>query len=200
VAKELRVKILVERAAFHASILPKIKEQIIIEAGIYREREKPDANFDMDEFDPRDNNHCLFGQGFKGNGGHIGTLFAIADDNMKETRALMCRIPHPIWGNCTLLEIWAADHYTDYKDMVCEMFKYLSGETDEMPEFEIHFHPMIYYPEHVDRNARHAEREDLVMRGIALNMGVTGERYDELMAKRDAELEAKEAEEDDDEL
>lgn len=68
------------------------------------------------------------------------------DSDLSSYREAVGTISHKIWGNATLLEIWAADHYG--KDdvgtaMVLEVFKYCYGKRDTIPTVSFSVLPFL---------------------------------------------------------
>lgn len=98
------------------------------------EEESPEEM--VETFDPRNNETCYMGKGFKSNS-------EVTDYELAKYRQAIGTIPHPIWGRCTLLEIWGGDHFEDYNDMVVGAFKYGMGMQDQCPEITVHINPLF---------------------------------------------------------
>ena len=93
------------------------------------------------EFDPRNNSTCFMGHGFDHNGN--GMLEAWTSHDLKLYRGRIGTLPHKKWGNCTLLEIWGADHFKAYPDMVKAAYDYGWGQLNRMPKLQFHFLPFV---------------------------------------------------------
>ena len=76
------------------------------------------------------------GKAFKGNSG-------FTDSELSYYRKRIGTIPHPTWGDCTLLEIWGGDHIANHKKMVLDAFKYGLGLIKNCPTISIHVNPLF---------------------------------------------------------
>ena len=115
------------------------------ELEIYRKYPK-DPKFDSEEpepeevavktFDPRNNDTCFMGKGFKKNSD-------VTDYELTIYREAIGTIPHPVWGKCTLLEIWGGDHFEDHNEMVVGAFKYGMNMSDKCPDIKVFVNPLF---------------------------------------------------------
>lgn len=87
-------------------------------------------------FDPRNNESCFMGKGFKANS-HI------TDMELRDYRKAIGTIPHPTWGDVTLMEIWGGDHFEEHRDMVTGAFAYGSNMRDDCPEIKVFVNPLF---------------------------------------------------------
>lgn len=91
-------------------------------------------------FEPRNNLNCFMGQGFR----HNGTgMEGWTDFELKQYRTAIGTIAHKEWGDCTLMEIWAADHFKDYTEMVKGVFLYCWGDRKTLPNLQFHINPFF---------------------------------------------------------
>jgi hypothetical protein len=90
----------------------------------------------LETFDPRNNNTCYMGKAFKANREAI-------DADLRDYRKAIGTIHHPVWGDCTLLEIWGGDHFEDHNEMVVGVFKYGMNLTDTCPEIKVYTNPLF---------------------------------------------------------
>lgn len=116
-----------------------LAECVISELEIYRlypkrNKEKPVEK--VKTFDPRTNDKCFMGKSFKANN-HI------TDSELFEYRKAVGTINHPIWGDCTLMEIWGGDHFEEHNEMVVNAFRYGIGLIDERPEIRFYTNPLF---------------------------------------------------------
>lgn len=88
------------------------------------------------DFDPRNNGTCFMGKGFKSND-------SWTDAELRKYRKAIGTIPHPVWGNCTLMEIWGGDHFEEHNKMVVGAFKYGIGLIKNCPPIKIHVNPLF---------------------------------------------------------
>lgn len=87
-------------------------------------------------FNPTNNKTCFMGKGFKAND-------QLEDVELTYYRKHIGTIIHPVWGNCTLLEIWGGDHFEDHNEMVVGAFKYGMNMTHDCPEIKVHVNPLF---------------------------------------------------------
>ncbi|MBS3914434.1 MAG: hypothetical protein KG003_08040 [Bacteroidetes bacterium] len=87
-------------------------------------------------FDPTNNETCFMGKGFKSND-------ELQDVELVKYRKAIGTIPHYVWGNVTLLEIWGGDHFEDYPDMVIGAFEYAFRLRDECPKIKFYTNPLF---------------------------------------------------------
>ncbi len=66
------------------------------------------AKEEIKTFDTRHNNTCFMGKGF-------GYNKHIISAPLGEYRKRVGTINHPVWGECTLLEIWGGDHFESHQ-------------------------------------------------------------------------------------
>lgn len=132
---------------------PVLTRMLRMELEIYRnypKRMAKAAEEEKKDFDPRHNETCFMGKGFKAN-------TRAHDADLVEYRKRIGTIKHPVWGDCTLLEIWAGDHMRDYPSMVRSAFSYGIGLRDTMPVLRFHINPLI---ENVRSGKRHMTAEE----------------------------------------
>lgn len=99
-------------------------------------KELEEAKKQVKDFDPRHPTTCFMGKAFKGN-------YKLTDAELTRYRQAVGTIPHPIWGKCTLLEIWGGDHIAEYKEMVLGAFKYGAGINKNCPTIHVHVNPLF---------------------------------------------------------
>lgn len=87
-------------------------------------------------FDPRNNDTCFMGKAFKANS-HM------TDIELTQYRRAIGTVNHPIWGDCTLLEIWGGDHFEDHNKMVVAAFKYGMNMIQTCPPIKVHVNPLF---------------------------------------------------------
>jgi len=87
-------------------------------------------------FNPTNNETCFMGKGFKSNN-------ELTDLELTKYRKAIGTIIHPIWGDCTLMEIWGGDHFEDHNEMVVGAFKYGMNLTDSAPEIKVFINPLF---------------------------------------------------------
>lgn len=90
----------------------------------------------IETFDPRNNETCFMGKAFRGNS-------ELTDYELTIYRKAIGTIHHPVWGDCTLLEIWGGDHFEDYNEMVVGAFKYGMNLTNVCPEIKVFTNPLF---------------------------------------------------------
>lgn len=135
-----------------------ISKCIKAELEIYRKYpKKPIANDNTDkekvkDFDPRNNETCFMGKAFKKNGN-------LTDAELSDYRKAMGTIPHPVWGNCTLLEIWGGDHFEEHNKMVVNAFKYGIGLIDTCPTIKVFVNPLFQNKKSKDFQLSDDQRE-----------------------------------------
>lgn len=106
----------------------------------------------IETFDPRNNDTCFMGKGFRSNGD-------ITDSELNDYRKAIGTIHHPIWGDCTLLEIWGGDHFEEHNEMVISAFKYGIGMIDTCPEIKVHVNPLFQNKKSKDFKLSAAQQE-----------------------------------------
>lgn len=87
-------------------------------------------------FDPRNNGSCFMAKAFKSNDD-------IVDAELTDYRKAIGTIPHHVWGNCTLLEIWGGDHFEDHPKMVNGAFAYGLGFRKTCPTIKFYVNPIF---------------------------------------------------------
>lgn len=87
-------------------------------------------------FDPRTNEKCFMGKAFRSNS-------EAQDSELVDYRKAIGTIKHPVWGDCTLLEIWGGDHFEDYSEMVLGAFKYGMNMSDVCPKVIVYTNPLF---------------------------------------------------------
>lgn len=120
-------------ASMKAPLLRLLRKEI----RIYRDFPKK-GNYKPQEFEPRNPRKCFMGQGFTAN---TSGVEGWTDFDLKRYREAVGTIHHPEWGECTLLEIWAADHFEKYPKMVSETFMYCWGDYPRLPELDFYINP-----------------------------------------------------------
>lgn len=111
------------------------------EIEVFKKFPKPEARWDIETFDTRNNKECFMGQGFNMNGQGMFEAWYSAD--LQLYRKSVGTINHKTWGNCTLLEIWGGDHMKDYGDMVKDVMLYCSGKKRFLPELGFYINPLF---------------------------------------------------------
>ncbi|AHK11371.1 hypothetical protein F132_24 [Flavobacterium sp. phage 1/32] len=148
--KELIENILPKQTIIASILEPSIENRLFSvlakcvkeELEIYRKypkrtlKEIEEAKAQVKDFDPRHPKTCFMGKAFKSN-------YHITDAELNMYRRAVGTIPHPIWGKCTLLEIWGGDHIADYKEMVIGAFKYGAGINKNCPTIHVHVNPLF---------------------------------------------------------
>lgn len=127
--------------AIESRMFDVIAECIKSELEVYRKypkKEKVEEKKEQMEetFDPRNNGTCFMGNAFKAND-HV------VDAELIKYRRAIGTIIHPIWGDCTLLEIWGGDHFEEHNDMVTGAFRYGMNLSDECPEIKVYVNPLF---------------------------------------------------------
>lgn len=112
------------------------------EIEIYKAYPKP-GQYNPETFDTRSNDTCFMGQGFRANGFGVEGW---SDAELSDYRKAIGMISHTEWGGCTLMEIWGADHYKDYKEMVEGVMQYTWGKRKTMPELHFYINPFFKNP------------------------------------------------------
>jgi hypothetical protein len=114
-------------------------EMLRKEIEIYRAYPKK-GEYNPDTFNSRNSKECFMGQGFTHNGRGFEGWY---DYDLVRYRKAIGTIPHPTWGNCTLLEIWGGDHYEKHFRMVKNVFEYGWGKRDKMPVLKFFVNPFV---------------------------------------------------------
>lgn len=153
------------------------------EIEIYKAYPKKNNRYDKMTFEPRNNEKCFMGQGFMANseGGDILTGYNIwYDADLVLYREKIGKINHGTWGNCTLLEIWAADHFEKWRSMVKAVHQYCFGERPKLPRLLFKVSPFLITEEtgKVVKGERQRQREkeqqeeyqDLIIGGLRAKM------------------------------
>ena len=143
--KKFREETLPKQPLTHTILVPAIREllqdsllqTLRAEIEIYKAFPKNNAKPDLKAFNPTNPKTCFMGQGFGQK--HSGW----SDADLDIYRKRIGTINHPIWGNCTLLEIWGADHYQSDNDMVVGVFKYCYGMRKTLPILKFNSIPFI---------------------------------------------------------
>lgn len=104
----------------------------------YPKKPSPDPVEEMlDTFNPTNNETCYMGKGFKSNDGDL------VDAELYAYRRAIGTIPHYVWGDVTLLEIWGGDHFEDHKHMVTGAFEYGMKLRDNCPVIKFFVNPLF---------------------------------------------------------
>lgn len=103
-------------------------------------------------FDPRNNETCFMGKAFKANA-HM------TDAELVRYRNAIGKIHHPIWGDCTLLEIWGGDHFEEHNEMVVGAFRYGMNLTSRCPAIRVHVNPLFQNVKSKDFKLSKAQQE-----------------------------------------
>lgn len=106
----------------------------------------------VETFDPRDNKTCFMGKGFKANAD-------IVDSELAIYRKKIGTVPHFVWGDCTLMEIWGGDHFEEHNEMVVDAFKYGMNLIDECPEIKVFVNPLFKNKRSKEFKISEAEQE-----------------------------------------
>lgn len=116
----------------------------------YSDKEEETNEQRVKTFDPRNNETCFMGKGFRGNTHSSNedpdtiALDTMTDAELDDYRAAIGTIHHPMWGDCTLMEIWGGDHFEEHNEMVVGAFKYGMNMTDECPEIKFYANPLFH--------------------------------------------------------
>lgn len=114
-----------------------VREELEIYRAFPKRTHKEDKPREVEKsFSPLNNKTCFMGQAFKSNDEWV-------DAELVEYRKRVGTIDHPIWGNCTLLEIWAADHFKDHREMVQNAFNYGFGYRNTKPPIKVFVNPLF---------------------------------------------------------
>jgi hypothetical protein len=147
--RDAKIKEVLPKQTIISTVLEPLIEKLLFkplaecvrqELEVYRAypKKKPDEPLKemVDTFDPTNNESCYMGKGFKGND-------ELIDIELVHYRQAIGTIPHFIWGNCTLLEIWGGDHFEEHKDMVLGAFEYGMKIRDDCPEIKFYTNPLF---------------------------------------------------------
>lgn len=147
----------VAREAKIKSIMPKVRLSIVLgdrilkdmqpvllrmlkkEIRIYKEYPK-EGKYEPKAFNPRNQKKCFMGQGFEGNGKGLEGWY---DADLVEYRKMVGTFNHKEWGDCTLMEIWAGDHFEAHTDMVVRTFMYCWGDVKRLPKLKFYINPFF---------------------------------------------------------
>lgn len=88
-------------------------------------------------FNPTHHKTCFMGQGFHVDSSEVGDAY------LNDYRKAIGTLNHKQWGNATLLEIWAADHYDSHTAMVKGAFAYGKGDRNTCPVLKFHVFPLF---------------------------------------------------------
>lgn len=114
-------------------------ETLRAEIEIYKQYPKK-GRMDKLTFNPTNHKSCFMGQGFKVS---TESNYAAGDAWLSEYRSSIGTINHGEWGNCTLLEAWAGDHFKRYPEMVKAVFSYCRGDRTTLPIIKFHIFPLF---------------------------------------------------------
>lgn len=121
-------------------LFKELAECVRRELEIYRNYPKKISKEPLTEqvktFNPTNNGTCYMGKAFKGND-------ILLDAELARYRKAIGTIPHYVWGNCTLLEIWGGDHFEDYPKMVIGAFEYGMKLRDTCPKIIFYTNPLF---------------------------------------------------------
>lgn len=166
---------------YEGTIKVMLLKALLQEIEIFKRLPKANATFNLEEFDPRNPRTCFMGQGFFSNG---RGLEAMTDADLVEYRNAVGRFQHPVWGHCTVLEMWGGDHFTEWPDMVKGVLAYCMGERDELPHIEIKTNLLRYDPSQELNSQAHKDFNDLVQRGIMWNYGLNPKDLNDDLTKK----------------
>ena len=161
---------------FEQTLAPIMRDALLEEIEIFRAIDKPNNRFNLDSFNPTTNGDCFMGQGFFANGDMI-------DEDLEIYRKRVGTIEHPVWGNCTLLEIWGADHFNGHRDMVRSVWEYVTGKTDAQPEIAIHVNAFGYSLAAHQQSENYEIIQEAMNKAMCFDHGISRERYQELKDK-----------------
>jgi hypothetical protein len=116
---------------------PNLLKALKMEIEVYKNYLK-EGKYDVSMFDPRNSQTCFMGQGFMFNS---SGLEGWTDTDLAFYRKSVGTIAYKKWGECTILEIWAGDHFKDYQKMVTDVFKYCWGERKTLPKIDFYINP-----------------------------------------------------------
>lgn len=114
-------------------------EALRAEIEVYRQYPKK-GRMNKVTFNPTNHKTCFMGQGFKVS---TETNYACGDAWLKEYREAMGTFNHKEWGDATLLEIWAGDHFKNYPEMVKAVFSYCRGDRTTLPTIKFYIVPFF---------------------------------------------------------
>lgn len=143
--KHYREEVMPKIPLTHSILVPAIKEllhdaliqTLKAEIELYKNYPKNNAKADFDKFNPRNHKTCFMSLGFiQGNGD-------FSDSDLQQYRKQIGTINHPVWGNCTLLEIWGGDHFESHQDMVRGVFSYCYHKRKTLPILKFESIPFI---------------------------------------------------------
>ncbi len=104
-------------------------------------------------FDPTNNSTCFMGKAFKSNN-------KLVDVELVRYRKAVGTVPHWVWGNSTLLEIWGGDHFEDYQEMVIGAFEYAFRLREDCPEIVFHTNPLFKNEKSKEFKLSESQREE----------------------------------------
>lgn len=146
--EKLVASILPKKPITETILLPALKNQLIgpllrtlkEEIKVYRKFPKVNGTYKPDIFDPRNPQTCFMGHGFYANSkGYEGWY----DAELVKYRNAVGTLPHTRWGDTTVLEIWAADHFEKYPEMVKAVYDYGFDKIKRMPKIKFHIMPFM---------------------------------------------------------
>ncbi len=120
-------------AVFHDALV----DALYLEIEVYKQYPRDVSRIDVSKFNPTNPGRCFMGLGFFSNSA------TLMDRDLEVYRRRIGKINHSTWGDVTLLEIWAGDHYESHTKMVTDVFKYCLGKRKECPVLSFHYNPFI---------------------------------------------------------
>ena len=142
-----RDKVLPDKPYVHSLVLEPafitfrsaLVEALVLEIEVYKKYPRDVSLIDVSKFNPTNPSRCFMGLGFFANSD------TFMDRDLEVYRQKIGKISHPVWGDVTLLEIWAGDHFNSHPKMVTDVFKYCLGKRKTCPELSFHYNPFIRY-------------------------------------------------------
>ena len=113
-------------------------EMLRAEIEIYKAFPKNNAKPDLATFNPTNPKTCFMGMGF------LQKSDQWQDADLEEYRQRIGTMHSKVWGDCTTLEIWAADHFVRHPEMVTGVFKYCYGMQKTLPNLYFESMPFMY--------------------------------------------------------
>lgn len=171
----LTTKIMEDRRLYFESKKEEYRSTLLQEIEIYKAVKTQQG--EVKSFDPRASKSCFMGQGFQMNGEFV-------DADLVAYRKAVGTIPHPIWGEATILEIWGGSHFTKYKQMVSHVYEYAMG-MDSLDPDVVHFYidPFSYSEELENHSSDFQRTRELMEKGVFFEMGITQEAYERSLRK-----------------
>lgn len=114
--------------AMNKLLIPTLIEHLKAEIEIFKTYPKDKERYNIENFNPTNHKTCFLG--------FIQNNADWSDADLSAYRVAIGTINHKIWGDCTLLEIWGADHFDTHPEMVKGVFSYCNGTRKTLPELK----------------------------------------------------------------